>query len=708
MEQSRRPNKLVHEKSPYLLQHAFNPVAWYPWGEEAFAAARAEQKPIFLSVGYSTCHWCHVMEHESFENDEIASLLNSYFVCVKVDREERPDVDKVYMAALQGMGQGGGWPMSMFLTPDLKPFYGGTYFPPRSRYGRAGFPDVLTRIHQVWETDRENVLHSSEEIVSALQSTASVVSAPSLDKALLDTCYRQLEKIYDSEFGGFGGAPKFPRPSVFSALLRYFAESGNLRAVEMTALTLQKMSDGGIYDHIGGGFHRYSVDREWRVPHFEKMLYDQAQLAGSYLDVFQITGNPAFASVAGEVLEYVLRDMMHPGGGFYSAEDADSPRPESPGEEGEGAFYLWTKKEVASLLGKDDAEVFCLRYGVREEGNASFDPQHEFTGKNILYAARTLTGVATALKRPEEEIAGVILRSRKRLFEARSARPRPHRDDKILTGWNGLMISAFARGSRILNVPRYREAATLSADFISTKLYDATTGGLSRRFRDGEANHEGNLDDYAFLSQGLLDLYEATFDTRWIDLALKITETQVSTFWDSRTGGFFDTSGMDSSILVRTKEQYDGAEPAGNSVAAMNLFRLAQITDNKPLREKAVQTLLAFGELLQKQPVVMPQMVAAYAFSLAKADQIVVASALDDSMRRDVLDQIYSRYLPNKVVVLLDGSEGQKRLSEINPFFASIAAHPGKTTVYVCQDYVCRLPTSDVATLATILDKKKE
>ena len=706
MEQSRRPNKLVHEKSPYLLQHAFNPVAWYPWGEEAFAAARAEQKPIFLSVGYSTCHWCHVMEHESFENDEIASLLNRYFVCVKVDREERPDVDKVYMTALQGMGQGGGWPMSVFLTPDLKPFYGGTYFPPRSQYGRIGFPDVLTRIHQVWETDRENVLHSSEEIASALQSTVLNVSVPSLDRTLLDTCYHQLEKIYDSEFGGFGGAPKFPRPSVFSALLRYYAETGNRAAVGMTALTLQKMSDGGIYDHIGGGFHRYSVDREWRVPHFEKMLYDQALLAGSYLDVFQITRNPAFASVAGEVLDYVMRDMMHPGGGFYSAEDADSPRPESPGEEGEGAFYLWTKKEVASLLGNDDAEVFCLRYGVREEGNAPFDPQHEFTGKNILYAARTLTGVAAALKRPEEEIAGVISRSRKRLFEARSARPRPLRDDKILTGWNGLMVSAFARGSRILNAPRYREAATLSADFISTKLYDATTGGLSRRFRDGEAKHEGNLDDYAFLSQGLLDLYEATFDTRWIDLALKITETQVSTFWDSRTGGFFDTSGMDSSILVRTKEQYDGAEPAGNSVAAMNLFRLAQITDNKPLREKAVQTLLAFGELLQKQPVVMPQMVAAYAFSLAKADQIVVASALDDSMRRDVLDQIYSRYLPNKIVVLLDGSESQKRLSELNPFFASIAAHPGKTTVYVCQDYVCRLPTSDVAALATILDKK--
>ena len=630
-----------------------------------------------------------------------------HFVSIKVDREERPDIDKVYMTALQGMGGNGGWPMSMFLTPDLKPFFGGTYFPPRSQHGRIGFPDLLARIHGLWESDREKIIHSAEGITSALQMLPLDASVPSLDQALLDTCFDQMEMTYDSEWGGFGGAPKFPRPSTFIFLLRYYARTRNERALEMTDHTLQRMSRGGIYDHLGGGFHRYSVDREWRIPHFEKMLYDQAQLAMAYLDLFQVTRNPHCASVAGDVLNYVIRDMTHPGGGFYSAEDADSPKPDAPGEEGEGAFYIWSKKEIVSVVGNADAEMFCFCYGVEEEGNATIDPQHEFTGKNILFAARTVAEAAVSFKRSEEEVTETLSRARERLFTARCGRPRPRLDDKVLTSWNGLMISAFARGYQVLKDSRYRDTALRAAGFILENLYDPAAGRLGRRYRDGESKHEANLDDYAFLTQGLLDLCEATLDAKWISLALNITETQIDLFWDSLSGGFFDTSGTDSSLLIRTKEQYDGAEPSGNSVAAMNLLRLAEVTDKKHLREKADKTLLTFGALMQNQPAVMPRMVAAYEFANAPTRQIVVASSKDDPLRRDMLNQINDRYLPNKILVLLDGSESQQRLSEMNPFFASIPVVDNRTTVYVCQDYVCRLPVSDVDALAGILDDGK-
>jgi hypothetical protein len=706
MEQGKKPNRLIREKSPYLIQHAFNPVDWYSWGEEAFAAAREMQKPIFLSVGYSTCHWCHVMERESFENDSIAQLMNKYFICIKVDREERPDVDKVYMTALQGMGQNGGWPMSMFLTPELKPFHGGTYFPPRSQYGRIGFPELLNRIHEVWDTEREKVLQSADGIVKALQEMPTSALVASLDPGLLDTCLAQFERTYDHQFGGFGGGPKFPRPAVFNFLLRYYARTGNARALDMTTQTLRKMSTGGIYDHIGGGFHRYSVDGEWRVPHFEKMLYDQAQLVCSYIDLFQITKEPLYASVAREVLDYVMRDMTHPDGGFYSAEDADSPRPENPNEEGEGAFYLWTKKEVEAILGKEDADVFSYYYGVEEIGNAPYDPQNEFTGRNILYIAHSLEQTSISFKKTQSEVAQILSRSRARLFAERAKRPRPHLDDKVLTSWNGLMISAFARAYQVLDDQRYLQAAEQSAEFILKNMYDVNTGHLSRRYRDGEARYDAHLDDYMFFAQGLLDLYEASFNVKWLTQALNLTKSQIDVFWDSRGGGFFDTSGKDSSILVRMKEQYDGAEPTGSSIAVINLLRLAQITDNNDFREKATQSILAFGEALQKQPVVMPQMAAAYDFSIDKPRQIIIVGANDDPATQAMLREVHARFMPNKILVLLNGGSGQNHLAELNPFYSSLPMQGGRPTAYICQNFVCQLPATDIAAVIRLLDNK--
>lgn len=704
MELGKKPNRLIHEKSPYLLQHAFNPVDWYPWGEEAFSMARETQRPIFLSVGYSTCHWCHVMERESFENDSIAQIMNEYFVCIKVDREERPDVDKVYMTALQGMGQNGGWPMSMFLTPALKPFFGGTYFPPSSQYGRPGFPDILHRIHEVWEKERDKVVRSSEAILKALREVPSTSSNTGLDAGLLDTCFAQFQKTYDPDFGGFGGGPKFPRPSVFDFLLRYHSRTGNAMALDMTMRTLRKMTAGGIYDHVGGGFHRYSVDGEWRVPHFEKMLYDQAQIANVYLNVYQITRELLYASVAKEVLDYVLRDMTHPDGGFFSAEDADSPKPESPEEEGEGAFYLWTAREIRSVLSSDDAAVFCFYYGVEDSGNAPFDPQHEFTGKNILYIAHSVEEAALRFGKTNAQIAETLVRSRATLREIRSRRARPHLDDKILTSWNGLMISAFARAYQVLGERSYLTAAEQSARFVLGKMYDPSTGMLHRRYRDGEAKFDGHLDDYAFLVEGLLDLFESSFDPLWLEKAIKITQAETSRFWDPNKGGFFDTSGDDPSILIRMKEMYDGAEPSGNSIAAMNLLRLASVTDDAELKRKAERTLQSFGELLRTQPVVMPRMVCAYDRSLSKPKQIVIVGAGEKTVTSEMLRCVRDRYAPNQTVILIDGNDAQERLGRLNPFFLQLKRVEVHPVAYVCQNFVCSLPTSEVATVARLLD----
>jgi uncharacterized protein YyaL (SSP411 family) len=688
--EGKKPNRLIDEKSPYLLQHAFNPVDWYPWGEEAFEKARSEDKPIFVSIGYSTCHWCHVMERESFENPEIAALMNKYFVNIKIDREERPDVDRVYMSATQAMTGGGGWPMSVFLTHDLKPFYAGTYFPPESRHGRPGFPDLLEGIHRAWVENRGKVQESADQITEHLQKNSAPESSDfELDRNLLKTAYDQVEGSYDKRYGGFGGAPKFPRPVIFNFLLRYFHRSKDNMALEMSLETLRKMAEGGMHDQIGGGFHRYSVDGQWRVPHFEKMLYDQAQLAVSYLEAYQITKNSYFADVAQDILDYVLRDMVDSRGGFHSAEDADSPLPENPEDHGEGAFYVWTKKEIFDILGSDAGEIFSFRYGVEEAGNALSDPLNEFTGKNLLYVANSLDSMAARFEWPVSDIERILQEARQKLFAVRSKRQRPHLDDKVITSWNGLMIGAFARGYQVLNQPRYLEAAERAANFVMSDLYDSGKKILLRRYRDGASGLEAHLNDYAFLVNGLLDLYEASLDAKWLVHALELTEKQVSLFWDEEAGGFYDTSGKDKTVLLRMKEDYDGAEPTGNSIAALNLLRLSQMTDNDDWYQKGAKTVSAFGNRLQQIPSAMPQMLAALDYWLDKPKQIIIAGKPGADDTQKMLTEVYERYIPNKIILLADGDKAQKVLAKHLPFIESVGMIDGKATAYICENYVC-------------------
>lgn len=711
LQKGHQPNRLINEKSPYLLQHAFNPVDWHPWGEEAFEKSRKEDKPIFLSIGYSTCHWCHVMARESFENPDIAKIMNAHFVCIKVDREERPDVDKVYMTAVQAMTGSGGWPMSVWLTPSLQPFFAGTYFPPDSRYGRPGFPDLLQRLHAAWIEQREQVLKSGADILNALQEHTAISGAPEATPAflpILRTAYSQLQSSYDERLGGFGNAPKFPRSVTLNFLLRYYARTNEKGALEMTLATLRKMWAGGMYDHLGGGFHRYSVDAYWRVPHFEKMIYDQAQLVWSYLEAYQITREDFFANVAREILDYVLRDMTHPDGGFYSAEDADSaPDAAHPEEKEEGAFYLWRKPEIENLLGTENAELFNYCFGVSDAGNTISDPHNEFRDRNVLYAAYTLPEAARRFKKTETEITAVLNNGKQKLFEWRKNRPRPHLDDKIITAWNGLMISAFARAAQVLDEPKYLQAAERAADFVLSKLYNPPTQTLVRRYRDGEAKFPAHLDDYAFFTQGLIDLYEASFDIKWLESAASLTETQNRLFWDKKDGGFFDTSGEDKTILLRAKEDYDGAEPSANSIAVLNLLRLAQMHGQKDWREMSEQTLRLFGSRLQNIPHAMPQMLVAVDFSLDQPKQIIIAGKPEAPDTRALLRAVHERFLPNKILLLADGREGQAYLQKHLPFIAALLPLAGKATAYICEDYACQLPTAEIKVMRELLDKKE-
>ncbi len=715
-------NRLAHEKSPYLLQHAHNPVDWYPWGEEAFEKARREKKPIFLSIGYSTCHWCHVMAHESFEDPEIAAIMNRDFVNIKVDREERPDVDRVYMTFVQATTGGGGWPMSVWLTPDLKPFVGGTYFPPEDRYGQPAFRKVLDRIATAWKQDHEKIAESGAKIVDALresQSSAADASAK-IDPAVFENAYQQLERSYDPREGGFSVAPKFPRPVALNFLTRFYArdpksETGK-HALEMDLFTLGKMAAGGIHDHIGGGFHRYSVDRYWHVSHFEKMLYDQAQLANAYLDAFQITQQGQYADVARDVLDYVARDMTSKDGGFFSAEDADSLFEHDKPEHGEGAFYVWTEKQIDVTLGSD-AEVFKYHFGVQSHGNApeGSDPQEEFGGKNILIERHTISETAQHFKKSDDEIRKSLARSREKLLEIRSKRPRPHLDDKIIAAWNGLMISAYGRAAQILDEPRYAEAATRAAMFVRSNLYDEKSKLLFRSYREGRGNVEGFADDYAFVIQGLLDLYEASFDVQWFKLALELQETQDRLFFDEKAGGYFSTSGKDKSVVLRMKDDNDSAEPATSSVAALNLLRLAQLRSDKQLEDRGRKTLDAFTATVNHFASAMPQLLVALDFSLSKPRQIVIAgppsqgsgaaSKTDNAQTKALLKEVNRHFLPNKIVILADGGAGQKFFSENNEAIGAMSPVDGKPAAYVCENFTCKAPVTEIKALNALLSR---
>ena len=714
-------NRLAREHSPYLLQHADNPVDWFPWGQDAFDAARSGPKPIFLSIGYATCHWCHVMERESFESEGVARVLNEQFVSIKVDREERPDVDRVYMSFVQATTGAGGWPMSVFLTPELQPFFGGTYFPPSSQYGRPGFVDVLREVARAWREDRLQVVKAAAEIVDRL-----AVMARGQDErrqpgeAALSRTLQQFQQTFDSRRGGFGDAPKFPRPSELLFLLREHQRTGNDVPRAMVVQTLRAMALGGMRDHIGGGFHRYSVDGNWRVPHFEKMLYDQAQLVLAYLEAAQATSDPFFAQIAEDTLQYVRRDMTDERGGFYSAEDADSIPPEQhldpPGHKLEGAFYVWTADEIKRQLG-DAAPVFEGRYGILPNGNAPFDPQQEFVNKNLLYTAQSIADLARQAGRPPVDIAASLLRSRQLLFDARELRPRPQLDDKVLTAWNGLMIAAFARASRVLggdalgveNVESGEAAETATtahllnavaaAAFIQHRMWDPARRRLLRRYRQGDAAIDGYAEDYAYLVFGLLELFQATGDPQWLTFARDLQARQDELFWDPVGGGWFSTTGDDPSVLLRMKEDYDGAEPAPSSIAAMNALTLAHLTGAKAYADRAAEAIASFGGRLEEMGRAVPMMAAALSTSVADAEQLIIVGRREAADTQALWRAANRKYRPFTVMTTIDPAE-QKALAAHMPWVAAMKMIDDKATVYLCRGFACAAPTTDASVLA--------
>ncbi|MCQ9208585.1 MAG: thioredoxin domain-containing protein [Omnitrophica bacterium] len=701
-------NRLLKEKSPYLLQHAHNPVDWYPWGKEAFAKAKKENKPIFLSIGYSTCHWCHVMERESFSDPEMADIMNQYFVAIKVDREERPDIDNIYMNAVVEMTGSGGWPLTVFVTPDKKPFFGGTYFPPENRWGRPGLKSVLLSIAEGWANRRDEILRSSESLTRIIQQQTLLSSQEtfSLNEEIFQKAYTQFSERFDAHFGGFGSAPKFPRGDSLSLLLRYWKRTDQPQALRMVEKTLSSMVKGGMYDHIGGGFHRYSTDGQWRLPHFEKMLYDQAILAKTYLEAYQATGKGKYAETAREIFEYILRDMAHPEGGFYSAEDADSaPEAQYPHQKKEGAFYVWENDEIIKILGKEQGALLSYYFGVKPNGNAFADPHGEFKGKNILYLAHNLKETAKHFKKSSAEIEENIQSAKEKLFNIRSQRPRPHLDDKILVDWNGLMISSLAFGAMVLDEPRYRAAAEKATQFILKRLL-REDGRLLHRYRAGESAIAATIADYAFFIQGLFDLYQATFKPEYLQEAKRLTQQMLQLFWDESSGGFFFTADDAEKLLLRPKEIYDGSIPSGNSVAALDLIRLGRLTMEKEFTVKAEALFKAFSNQISQMPHAYPQMLIALDFALGPAKEIVIAGERESKDTKQMLHAIYQRFIPNKVVAFRPIAEKKaKEVIELIPFLKEQQLLEGKATAYVCINYVCKFPTTSISKMKELLEE---
>jgi uncharacterized protein YyaL (SSP411 family) len=670
-------NRLSHESSPYLRQHMHNPVDWYPWGPEALARARELDRPIFLSIGYAACHWCHVMEHESFENEAIARLLNESFVSIKVDREERPDLDQIYMAAVQALTGQGGWPMSVFLTPDLRPFTGGTYFPPDDRYGRPGFARVLRTVAEWWRTRRSDLDHAAAELTEALQGLGRLAPPEGeLRPDLLRNAVGHLARAFDSRHGGFGTAPKFPHPMDLRLLLRASAHFGNEDALRMARLTLDHMAMGGIYDHLGGGFARYSTDERWLVPHFEKMLYDNALLTPAYLEAFQLTGEPFYREVAEETVAWVLREMTSPEGPFYSTLDADS-------EGEEGKYYVWTAAEIDSVLGAD-APLFAEVFGIDTDGNW----EH---GNNILHRVKTFAQYARLNNLDEPELRRRIDASRKKLFEVRNRRVRPGLDDKTLTSWNGLMIGALAFAAGVLDRPELAAAAGKAADFILTRMRTAN-GRLLHTWRQGsEPKLNGYLEDYAYLIDGLVSLYEATFEPSWIEAAGDLSRILIEQFWDDADGGFFTTGRDHEQLIARTKDTHDNATPSGNAVAVLALLRLAKLTGRAEYREHAEKTLQRFAGMLSSHPTAVAQMLLALDFWLGPVEEVAIVGdpAAEDTRR--VLRAAWSRFQPRRVLALKPGSGDTARVEATIPLLAN-KKYAEAVTTYVCRNFNCQAP----------------
>jgi len=690
-----RYNRLIHEKNPYLLQHARNPVDWYPWGPEAFGRAESENRPVFLSIGYSTCHWCHVMARESFEDEEVAKLMNEVFVNIKVDREERPDIDGVYMTVCQLMTGSGGWPLTIVMTPDRRPFFAGTYFPRESRAGHLGMVELIQGIRKIWAARREEVFSSAEQVVATLkQLAADPGSGPVPDRSTLQKAYVHLSTRFDPAAGGFGDAPKFPSAHNLFFLLRYWKRTGEPKALAMVEKTLQCMRNGGIYDHIGFGFHRYSTDSRWRLPHFEKMLYDQALLSLAYLETYQATGRAAYAETAEEIFTYVLRDMTSPDGGFYSAEDADS-------EGQEGKFYLWSIEEIRRVLQKEESELVIPLFGFQKDGNFIGEAGGRRTGENIFHREKGIGEMAKTRGRTEQEMEDLLEGARRKLFDVRRKRVHPHKDDKILTDWNGMMIAALARGAQVLDNSDYAEAARSAADFILQHLRGAG-GRLMHSHRGGRTSAPAHLDDYAFMVWGLLELYEAVFDTGYLKEAIELSEHLMRHFWD-RAGGFYFTSDDGEEILVRQKDICDGAIPSGNSVSMMNLLRLARITAKPEWEEKAVAIARACARGIEQMPAAYSQMLSAVEFLQGPSCEIVIAGDPRGTDTKEMIRALRAPFMPGKVVLLRPVGERPSDIEKIAPFTARMDARGGRATAYVCSNFSCQNPTADIVEMLKLL-----
>jgi uncharacterized protein YyaL (SSP411 family) len=687
-------NRLAKEKSPYLLQHAQNPVDWYPWSDEAFTTAAREDKPIFLSIGYSTCHWCHVMERECFEDEEVADLLNETFVCIKVDREERPDIDNIYMTVCSIMTGSGGWPLTIIMTPDKKPFFAGTYFAKHTRHGRIGMLDMIPRLSDIWQNRREEVLQSTDKILEYLQQQNKSTPGRELDEEILHQAFTELSRRYDSAHAGFSTAPKFPTPHNLTFLLRYWKMTGNDHALAMVDHTLTAMRLGGIFDHVGFGFHRYSTDEKWLLPHFEKMLYDQALLAIAYLEAYQVTGNALFKQTAREIFSYVLRDMTAPAGGFYSAEDADS-------EGIEGKFYVWSLSEIKSVLPPEEAAFIQGLYNVLPEGNFHDEATGTQTGANIFHLTKPNPVAAADSTQKSADIFTTNENIRNRLFRYREGRIHPHKDDKILADWNGLMIAALALGARVLDDEEYLDAATNCARFILSSLRNHDR--LLHRYRDGEAAIDGMLCDYAYVVWGLLEIYATNFDAAILAEAIRLNDRMLQLFWDDKGGGFFLTPEDGESLLVRPKEIYDGALPSGNSIALCNLLRLERLTANTALGAKARLLVQAFSESLQEVPSGYAQFFSSLYFALAPATEVVIVGDPKAPDTREMLAIMREKFSPNSVVLVKDPAAAPDRLAVLAPFTANYTAINNKATAYVCHNFSCESPTTDAHQLSSLL-----